>query len=205
MRSKSATAPSRVSKLHIPQHGRDWTRVAISPTRPGRWQVRRLIRSLHRFTAPVPPFARQGPSGRFPRVTARTAALRLLAVPRPLCSPLCGRVPAFAEDVEISQVPQATPAHVPRRKPPVGTTARGSGPAALRWRNRQRPSAQPRARRLPQPRSISGYQRGPRARCLRFAAGVAPAPRKTRFPPASLLQSVGLPPAGRFAEFRSAT
>src|SRR5690349_2490163 len=33
--------------------------------------------SLQQFRASVPPFARRGPSGRFPRLTARTAALRL--------------------------------------------------------------------------------------------------------------------------------
>src|SRR5436190_23574127 len=99
---------------------------------------------------PVPLFARRGPLGWFPRFTARTAALRLLVASRPLSSPPRCRVPALAGDGEISQVPQATLAHVPCRKPPVGTFARGSGPAALRWRNRRRPSAHPTARRLPQ-------------------------------------------------------
>ena len=36
-------------------------------------------------------------------------------------------------------------------------------------------------RRPPQPESLGAQSRGPHARCLRFAARVAPAPRKTRF------------------------
>src|SRR6185312_7756534 len=43
--------------------------------------------SLQRFHDTVPPFARRGPSGRFPRGVAPTAALRLPSAPAPLFDP----------------------------------------------------------------------------------------------------------------------
>jgi hypothetical protein len=43
---------------------------------------------------------------------------------------------------------------------------------------------------------IGAQSRGPRARCLRFAARVAPAPRKTRFRWRASLTGMGSAPIG---------
>jgi len=52
-----------------------------------------------------------------------------------------------------------------------------------------------RRRRPPQPESLGAQSRGPHARCLRFAARVAPAPRKTRFRLPTCLAGRGSYPA----------
>lgn len=74
----------------------------------------------------------------------------------------------------ISQVPGEPPHACPGLRP--------------RWSLRARSFSAPRCclpflgrRRPPQPETLGAQSRGPHARCLRFAARVAPAPRKTRF------------------------
>jgi hypothetical protein len=75
----------------------------------------------------MPPFARPGPSGRFPGVIAPTAALRLLDAPRSLRSPPRFPVPARAGSVEISQVPGQPFRCVSRARDPAGAAPSGPG------------------------------------------------------------------------------
>ena len=63
-------------------------------------------RSLRRPCAAAPPFARRGPSGRFPRVVARTAALRLLTAHRAALRCLRARATAAIQQPETMRSPK---------------------------------------------------------------------------------------------------
>ena len=82
----------------------------------------------------MPPFARRGPSGRFPRVYARTAALRLPASP-PRSLALARRFrPCCAGESWISLVPRRPSPRMPRLSDPGGTAgAEPPGPRSLRF------------------------------------------------------------------------
>ena len=63
-------------------------------------------RSLRRPCAAAPPFARRGPSGRFPRVVALTAALRLLTAHRAALRCLRARATAAIQQPETMRSPK---------------------------------------------------------------------------------------------------
>ncbi len=155
---------------------------------PRRWRDRTSCGddgSVARFV----PFARQDHRLRPPFAPPETGALpedpdHFARRPR--------RVSGDGED-ETSQV-WATLAHMPRSQTPaVRRPLTHSGPALVS-------SAQPTAS-TPQEFTSGAPSRGLRAPCVRFAAGVTPAPRNTRFRPGASLGRSGLSPAGSHRRF----
>ena len=166
---------------------------------------------------PVAPFAPRGPSGRFPHFIAPTAPLRLpntrLA---PLWSPLGSAIPRCAAS-SLRRARDTAHAGPGLRHPaPASGSIRGSagvsqvpGRSCLarrtlrpRWGRAGRLCASsPVAFRLmdslgPTTNNISRLNRAAHVlRCLRFAARVAPVPRKTRFRPVASLSRAGFSPA----------
>jgi hypothetical protein len=152
------------------------------------------------------PLPSTGSLGSVPPLLRYNEVLGLLVVHPASLRFLRSAVPSFDGADEISQVPGEPSAHVPRSPTPVGPprSFEPFGLAALlflwRWclprlRRRRRP-----------PRSPFGAQsRGPYARCLRFAATVTRAPRKTRFRLVVHLGRSGFAPAGSLREVSAAS
>ena len=163
---------------------------------------------------PGAPFPRRGPSGRFPRVAryyealrlpaARPAALRCLRLavsrshPRfaPAAAGCAGRGPGVGHPVPPRRdLPRrrrglpgswGTPVSVPCSPTPAGSRAPGHCGAATR------PSVTLTTSAPAMMIDFGAQSHGPLTRCLRFAARVAPAPRKTRFRPLAKLCRAGL-------------
>src|ERR1700722_1382112 len=158
--------------------------------------------SLQRFHDTVPPFARRGPSGRFPRVCAPIAALRLPAPPlRSLA--LRSAVPPSGGGDGASQVPGGPSRTCPALGPRWDRSVRPLGPCPTYWTLRCCLPLLGR-RRLPQICAISRlyhaactlavYASRPRLPvcCLR--------PRKPRFRLVARLGRAGFEPAGSHRE-----
>ena len=120
----------------------------------------------------MPPFARPGPSGRFPGVIAPTAALRLLVASTSLGFSLRSAVPAHAGDDEISQVPGRPFVRVRRSQTPVEETGQDPGLAALRFDLRSVAFRVVHRVGLHLAAAIGARCHRPRTRCLRFAAAL---------------------------------
>ena len=82
-------------------------------------------------TSQAPPFARQGPLGRFPHVFARTAALRLPVLPTALTR-ACSVVPSRNGESGTSQVPRSPSPCMPRPSIPAEPRSQTPGRLPLR-------------------------------------------------------------------------
>ena len=151
--------------------------------------------SFHRrFRRSLPPSLHRVPSGRFPGFIGTTGQ-------SDFSPPISRRFVSFASRYrlrggdESSQVPGRPSRTCRALRPRWDRCARPSGalPYSLALR-----CCLPllRRRRLPRLTSFGAQSHGPHTRCLRFAARVAPGPRKTRFRLVALLGRAGLQPAG---------
>ena len=161
---------------------------------------------------PGAPFPPRGPSGRFPRFTGtmrrsdslppvpprfvafawRYPGCTRVSLPRPPSAPprawswspgSSGRdLPRRRQDLPGSW---GTPVNVPCSPTPAGPRTPGHCGAATRPSVTSTTSA-------PASSHFGAQSHGPLTRCLRFAARVTPAPRKTRFRPLARLYRTGL-------------
>ena len=158
-------------------------------------------------------FPPRGPEGRFPRLTGtirrsespppvpphfvsfawRYPGRIRVSIPWPPDAPSTGLElvtrylpPGICrEDGGASQVPGGPPRSCPALRPRRDRTRQ-----AIAAPRRGLPSLS--RRRLPRFDAFGAQSHGPLTRCLRFAARVAPAPRKTRFRPLAKLCRTGL-------------
>jgi hypothetical protein len=190
-------------------------------------EVRRPLHlSLHRFHAPAPPSLLRVPLGSVPRTRRYYEALRLPAIhPGGLVDSPAGTVlellwfaPAIGQHsqwrtrVLVSRLPyrfnqdgenriSRVPVRSSRCMPCSHQTPAGPERQAIR---RSRCCLPPLTRRrLPRLVDFGAQSHGLHLRCLRFAAAVTRAPRKTRFRLAATLGRAGLDPQDLFGKFPS--
>lgn len=187
------------------RHARRFPRLRCYPFKfRGDAREARCLRhlSLERVRDPVPPFARRGPSGRFPHVIAPTAALRLPGIPTSLARALLSSstLPWKCRDLPGSC---GTLPYMPCSRTPAGSCARPSG----RCPSLDAPMLPSvfLTTSAPAQTNFEAQSHSLHARCLRFAATVAHAPRKTRFRLVAHLGRTGFEPAGFHREVSACT
>ena len=141
------------------------------------------------LTVPCPgaPFAPRGPFGSVPPLPRYYGALRLPVAPALASLALRSAVPSIQRRRRrASQVPRRPSPRMPRLFDPGGTSGAGLRDSRPYVSLLRCCLPSPPTRRLPRLEHFGVQFRSLRARCLRFAARVAPTPRKTRFRLAAL-------------------